>query len=161
MRDGRSLELEAVPGLQIKCQPWREETEVTDLQSFDVGMMPLPDDPWSQGKCGLKALQYMAVGVPTVASPVGVNSDIIQDGTNGFLATTEQEWVEKLAQLLSDEPLRKACAAEGRKTVEARYSAAVHVPHLLTIFERVCQGARDIHQHASEPVIYETTEALR
>ena len=154
-------DIEAVPGLQIKCQPWREETEVTDLQSFDVGMMPLPDDSWSQGKCGLKALQYMAVGVPTVASPVGVNLDIIQDGTNGFLATTEQEWVEKLAQLLSDEPLRKTFAAEGRKTVEARYSAAVHVPHLLTMFERVRQGARDMHQHAGEPVIYETTEVLR
>jgi glycosyltransferase involved in cell wall biosynthesis len=155
-------EIGAVPGLEIECQPWREQTEVTDLQSFDIGMMPLPNDSWSRGKCGLKALQYMAVGVPTVASPIGVNSEIIQDGHNGFLATTEQEWVEKLSRLLSDESLRHALATEGRKTVEERYSAAVHVPHLLSILERVCQRAPDIRPHVSEPVsIWQTTEALR
>ena len=163
-------ELEAVPGLEIECQPWRNETEVADLQSFDIGMMPLPDDPWSHGKCGLKALQYMAVGVPTVASPIGVNAEIIQDGTNGFLATTEQEWVEKLSRLLSDEPLRTTFAVEGRKTVEERYSAAVHAPRLLSILERIRQRARDMEPTADIAAVaksrgpsheWETTEVLR
>jgi len=124
-------------GMEVESLAWNARSEISDLKSFDVGIMPLPNDAWSRGKCGLKALQYMAVGVPTVASPVGVNSEIIEDGKNGFLASSEQEWAEKLSLLVSDEDLRWRFAKEGRRTVEERYSAKVQAPRVLEIFERV------------------------
>jgi len=77
-------------GVDVEAMPWRAVSEVEDLSLFDVGVMPLPDEPWSRGKCGLKALQYMALGIPTMCSPVGVNSEIIQDGMNGCIAATEK-----------------------------------------------------------------------
>jgi glycosyltransferase involved in cell wall biosynthesis len=129
-------------GLDVESKDWSARSEVEDLCSFEIGVMPLPDDPWSRGKCGLKALQYMAVGVPTVVSPVGVNSEIIEDGKNGFIAATDEEWVEKLSLLISDRVLRERFAKNGRRTVEDRYSAKVHVPRLLEIFERVRQRGR-------------------
>ena len=99
--------------------------------------MPLPADRWSRGKCGLKALQYMALGVPTVCSPVGVNSEIIQDGETGLLASTDDEWVEKLSGLLRSADERARLGRAGRETVEARYSATAQVPRVLEIFESV------------------------
>ncbi len=71
---------------------WSKATEISDLEKIDIGIMPLPDDEWSKGKCGFKALQYMALEIPAVASPVGVNTTIIQEGINGFLCTTDEEW---------------------------------------------------------------------
>ena len=94
-------------GIDVEAMPWRAATEMQDLDTIDIGVMPLPDDAWSKGKCGLKALQFMALGVPTVCSPVGVNTDIIQDDENGFIAATEDEWVEKLGRLLA---VRPSCA---------------------------------------------------
>jgi glycosyltransferase involved in cell wall biosynthesis len=108
-----------IDGVDVEALPWRSATEVSDLRQIDIGIMPLPDESWSRGKCGLKALQYMALGIPTCCSPVGVNSDIIQDGVNGFLAATEDEWVEKLTQLLHDQNLRQRLGAAGRATVES------------------------------------------
>ena len=99
------------------------ETEITDLEKIDIGVMPLPDEQWSKGKCGLKALQYMALGVPTICSPVGVNSTIIQDGENGFIADGKEEWIEKLKKLLHSYKLRQKLGLAGRKTVEENYSA--------------------------------------
>ena len=124
-------------GLDVESKDWDRKTEVADLQSFDIGMMPLPDDAWARGKCGLKLLQYMAVGVPTVASPVGVNVEIIQDGINGFLASTEQEWVAKLQLLISDRALRERLAKAGRETIEQKYAAKLHAPHLLEVLRAV------------------------
>jgi glycosyltransferase involved in cell wall biosynthesis len=98
-----------------------------------VGLMPLPDDEWSRGKCGMKALQYMALGKPAVVSPVGANADIVQDGVNGFHARTDDEWVDRLAHLLSDESLRARLGAAARLTVERGYSADVHVPRLARV----------------------------
>lgn len=123
-------------GVDVESKRWHAEAEVGDLRAFDIGIMPLPDDDWSRGKCGLKALQYMAVGVPTVASPVGVNREIIEDGHNGFLARGEDDWVDKLLWLLGDEALRARFAKEGRRTVEERYSARVQAPRVLEILER-------------------------
>ena len=100
-----------IDGVDVEALPWRSATEVSDLRQIDIGIMPLPDEPWSRGKCGLKALQYMALGIPTVCSPVGVNSEIIQDSFNGFLAGTEDEWVAKLTQLLNDSKLRARLGA--------------------------------------------------
>jgi len=84
--------------------------------------MPLADDEWAKGKCGLKVLQYMACGVPVVASPVGVNKEIIRDGENGFLAATDNEWLGKLSLLARDEELRRKLGQKGRETVENHFS---------------------------------------
>lgn len=116
--------------------PWKAATEVEDLRAIDIGIMPLPDDDWSKGKCGLKALQYMALGIPTICSPVGVNSEIIQDGVNGMLASTDAEWVEKLTQLLRSPRLRSQLGIAGRKTVEEKYSAHVQAPRVLEVFKK-------------------------
>ena len=129
----------ALPGLEVDSLPWNAKSEIEEIRSFDIGIMPLPDDEWSKGKCGLKALQYMALGIPTVASAVGANIDIIQDGVNGFLAATRQEWMEKLLLLLRDERLRRRFAIEGRRRVEAAYSARVQAPRLLEILQRAAR----------------------
>jgi glycosyltransferase involved in cell wall biosynthesis len=124
---------------------------VSDLRVIDIGIMPLPDEPWSRGKCGLKALQYMALGIPTVCSPVGVNSDIISDSRNGFLARTEDEWVEKLTQLLRSAELRERLGAAGRRTVEESYSAQAQAPRVYDILRSVterAEGEREDLLHA-------------
>ncbi len=119
-----------VDGVETVARPWRAASEVEELQQFDVGIMPLPDDDWSRGKCGLKLLQCMAVGAPVVGSPVGVNTDIIQDGENGFLAGTEEEWLDKLGRLIRSAALRKELGERGRRTVEDRYSARHWAPRV-------------------------------
>jgi glycosyltransferase involved in cell wall biosynthesis len=124
-----------IGGVEVEAFNWRSETEVADLSAIDIGIMPLPDDNWSKGKCGLKALQYMALGIPTICSPVGVNSTIINDGVNGYLAAGGDEWVEKLRRLIHDPALRKKIGRAGRKTVEERYSAKVVAPVVAKIFE--------------------------
>ena len=108
--------------LKIKGAPWQKHTELSDLQNMDIGIMPLPDNEWARGKCGLKGLQYMGVGVATVMSPVGVNAEIIQDGQNGFLASEVDEWVSKLSALIEDKAFRDKIGAAGRQTVEEKYS---------------------------------------
>ncbi|MFA5780832.1 MAG: glycosyltransferase family 4 protein [Bacteroidales bacterium] len=108
--------------LNIKGIPWIEKDEINELSAIDIGIMPLPDDEWAKGKCGLKGLQYMALEIPTVMSPVGVNTEIIRDGVNGFLAKDENEWVEKLSLLIESAALRKKLGDNGRKTVEKHYS---------------------------------------
>lgn len=110
------------PELGIKGLPWNASTEVEQLQSFDIGIMPLPDDEWVKGKCGLKGLSYMAVEVPTVMSAVGVNPEIISDGENGFLAGSNDEWISQLSKLIDSYELRKKLGLAGRKTVLERYS---------------------------------------
>jgi glycosyltransferase involved in cell wall biosynthesis len=127
-------------GVESDVIPWSSPTEIKDLRKIDIGVMPLPDDDWSRGKCGLKALQYMALGIPTICSPVGVNSEIIQDGVNGFLASTEAEWIEKLTTLLHSPELRKRLGMAGRRTVEAKYSARSQVPRVLEIFKSVSKS---------------------
>ena len=109
-------------GLEIESVKWSLESEVKELSEIDIGIMPLPDDPWAKGKCGLKGLQYMALGIPTIMSPVGVNSEIIQDSKNGFLAIEEDEWFEKISLLIEDLNLRLSIGMESRKTVVEKYS---------------------------------------
>jgi len=128
-------------GVEVEAMGWRAETEVDDLRSVDIGVMPLPDDAWSKGKCGLKALQFMALGIPTVCSPVGVNTAIIQDGENGSIAGTEDEWVEKLTQLLRSVEQRKRLGLAGRATVESKYSAIAQAPRVYELLESIACGA--------------------
>jgi glycosyltransferase involved in cell wall biosynthesis len=123
--------------VDVQAMPWRAETELEDLSEIDVGMMPLPDDRWSKGKCGLKALQFMALGIPTICSSVGVNTDIIHDDQNGFIAATEDEWVDKLSRLLRSAELRRRLGDAGRATVEEKYSAITQTPRVYEIFKSV------------------------
>jgi glycosyltransferase involved in cell wall biosynthesis len=108
--------------LGVVGQPWKAETEVSDLQEIDIGLMPLPDNDWSRGKCGLKGLQYMALGIPTLMSPVGVNAEIITDGKNGFLPRTDEDWERALSALIESAELRAKIGAAGRQRVLQDYS---------------------------------------
>jgi len=109
-------------GLQAELLPWSEQTEAQSLLGCDIGIMPLPDTEFTRGKCGLKLIQYMASGLPVVASPVGVNSEIVEDGKNGYLAASLDEWFEKLDKLIRDPDLRIRFGREGRAKVQARYT---------------------------------------
>ena len=122
---GRPLRL---PGVTVDARAWSLEREVEEFQRCDIGIYPLLDDDWSRGKCGFKALQFMACGVPVVASRVGMNMEMIADGVNGFLASSIQEWVEALDLLLDDPALRQRLGEAARATVETRYSLAVNAP---------------------------------
>ena len=106
-----------------------------ELQGSHIGIMPLADDEWARGKCGLKLLQYMAAGIPSVASPVGVNKEIISDGVNGFLALSEDEWYKRLLKLCNDPELRRRMGDAGRKTVEGEYSIDIWAPKLAEIYK--------------------------
>jgi len=136
--------------IDVEAMQWRADTELDDLAAIDIGVMPLPDDKWSKGKCGLKALQFMAMGIPTVCSPVGVNTDIIQDDQNGFLASTEDEWVDKLSRLLRSRDLRERLGQAGRATVEQKYSAITQTPRVYEIFKSVLHDA-DVRVSESKP----------
>ncbi len=114
--------------------PWQKETEIDDLLGFNVGMMPLTDDPWAKGKCGFKALQYMALGIPALVSPVGVNTEIVENGVNGFICKTEEDWYQALEIMMTDADLRKKMGAAGRKTVEKQYSVISNTDNFLRLF---------------------------
>ncbi|HEX6284520.1 MAG TPA: glycosyltransferase family 4 protein, partial [Pyrinomonadaceae bacterium] len=143
--------------VDVEAMPWRAATELEDLCAIDIGVMPLPDDNWSKGKCGLKALQFMALGIPTICSPVGVNTDIIQDNDNGLLASSEDEWVDKLKRLLRSAELRRRLGDAGRVTVEQRYSAAIQAPRVYEIFKSVLSDANvrvDADNRGSEELFF-------
>ena len=117
-------------------QPWSEEIEIEQMKSFDIGIMPLVDSFWERGKCGHKLIKYMACGRAVVASPVGVNKEIVEHGVNGFLASTTSEWIEVLRKLRDDKSLRKAMGIAGRKKAEEQYSIKTTAPVLASLFEK-------------------------
>lgn len=121
-------------GLDIKGVSWNSHTEAEDLAELDIGIMPLPDNPWTQGKCAMKALQYMALGIPAVLSPVGVNVELIQDGQNGLLATTAEQWVDKLSLLIESRELATTIGDRGRETVLAGYTIEANKEKWLGVF---------------------------
>ncbi len=114
-----------VNDLDIQSVAWKKEEEVKELSCFDIGVMPLTDDEWSKGKCGFKGLQYMAFQVATIMSPVGVNLEIIQDGENGYLASSTDEWVDKISLLIDNPELRQRVGQSGFNTVQQKYSKQV------------------------------------
>lgn len=125
------------PQLPLKSlvyQPWRKETEIADLLAFNVGLMPLEDDPWAKGKCAFKALQYMALGIPALVSPVGMNTEVVTDGVNGYVCATPEEWEMALRTLLQDAALRQRLGQAARATVEERYSVTANRRTFLTLF---------------------------
>ena len=121
-----------VDGVAVDCIDWTEESEATEIAKMDVGIMPLIDSPWERGKCGYKLIQYMACGLPVVASPVGVNSIIVTPGMNGELAADEIEWVTALSRLLAEPRLRMTYGSSGRRMVEQRYCTIATAPAMLS-----------------------------
>lgn len=121
-------------GVEVETRAWSEARETTDLLDMDVGLMPLADDEWTRGKCAFKAIQYMAAGVPPVASEVGANRKLIDAGRDGFLATTEDQWVEALDRLAADAGLRAQLGASARHKVEAHYSLQATGPEVAQLF---------------------------
>ena len=123
--------------LPVECKPWRLEEEVADLTGFDIGLMPIADDPWTRGKGGYKLLQYMAARTPVVASPVGVNAQIVADGVTGFWARDDEAWERGLAQLIADPAQRRAMGANGRRVVDQTYSLQAQQGRLAQLLEEV------------------------
>jgi glycosyltransferase involved in cell wall biosynthesis len=111
-----------LPGIPFVWRPWKAETEVEEVAEFDIGIMPMPDDKWTRGKCAMKALLYMATGIPTICSAVGTNCEVIQHGKNGLLAATPDDWSTQLKLLATSPELRAQLGAAGRLTVEEKYS---------------------------------------
>ncbi|MCB9045594.1 MAG: glycosyltransferase [Chitinophagales bacterium] len=112
---------------------WNETTEISDLLKIDVGVMPLKDDNWSEGKCGFKLIQYLSLGIPAIASPVGVNKVIIEEGVNGFLCTTKEEWIAALKKLATDTELRKKAGAAGRNKMLLEYSISANKTRFIQV----------------------------
>jgi glycosyltransferase involved in cell wall biosynthesis len=114
--------------------PWNKKNEIDDLLSFNIGIMPLQEDEWTLGKCGFKALQYMALGIPPLVSPVGVNKDIVTHGNDGFLCKTEDEWIENLSFLLENEKSRTEMGKNARRIVEDKYSVHSNKMNFINLF---------------------------
>ena len=133
-------------GLQAECRRFRFATEIQDLQSFDIGIMPLTDDEWTKGKCAFKALQYMGVGIPVVSSPVGAVQEIIRDGQNGMLAGTEDDWFRKLEILITNPGLRHQIGCRGREYVVKNYSIEAALPRLLFVLDRIASESAAVRR---------------
>jgi glycosyltransferase involved in cell wall biosynthesis len=116
---------------------WKEETEVFELSEFDIGIMPLNESEWNKGKCGLKGLLYMSMGIPAVLSPVGVSNEIVSNGLDGFLARTENEWFKILSELIDNENLRTEIGEKGRKKAEEHYSLNCKKNELIRILSSI------------------------
>ncbi len=128
---------DSLKDLPIQSQTWNEDTEIDQILQFDVGIMPLIDAPFERGKCGYKLIQYMACGLPVVASPVGVNQSIVEQGINGFLASTTEEWTDAIIKLKDDANLRQKMGMAGRKKVESHYSLESTAAQLVNLFDQI------------------------
>ena len=142
----KHIELKVICDTFIHCEKisvikkiWSEKEEIADLKSLDIGVMPLSDDPWSRGKCGLKIMQYFGVGIPVVCTPVGINRDVVQDEINGFWAVTKEEWIEKLSILIEDSSLRQEMGLRGREIVRESYSIQACAPRFYRVLNEVAQ----------------------
>ncbi len=132
-----------IPSVNIEIIPWTEEAESKLIRDCDIGVMPLLNTSWEKGKCGYKLIQYMASGLPVVASPIGVNQDIVCHGKNGFLANNENEWIVSLDNLLSNSGLRSEMGLYGRQNVVEKYSLATVAPKLIESFRRVYEESNE------------------
>ncbi len=138
---GAGSEVVAAPGLSVEAEPWSYEREPEHLARMDVGVMPLPATPWAAGKGGYKLLLYMAAGLPVVASPVGINREIVREGETGFLADDAAAWAEALLRLHDDPALRQAMGATGRALAVERYSRHVCFDSLRAVIARVARAS--------------------
>ncbi|OGW15654.1 MAG: hypothetical protein A3G93_06450 [Nitrospinae bacterium RIFCSPLOWO2_12_FULL_45_22] len=129
-----------LPGVRAIHKYWREEEEVEEIGSFDIGLMPLGDDLWSRGKCGFKLLKYMALGMPVVATVTEANRDIVANGIEGFLVSQPQEWLEKLTLLIENPGLRLQMGRAAREKIETSFSYQALSPLFNTILEKAYLG---------------------
>jgi len=127
----------SIKGVKVENFAWQLSKEVEDFKSIDIGVYPVPDTLWVYGKAGFKAIQYMSVGAPVVASPVGMIKEIIQDGVNGFLADSDEDWIKKLSRLIEDFQLRQRIGLNGRKSVEKKYSVSINAQEFIDIIKNV------------------------
>ena len=134
------LELDLLGEVPHQFVPWSPEVEISETATFDIGVMPLPDNPWTRGKCGFKALQYMGLGMPAVCSPVGVNCDIITHEANGLLANSPAEWSDCLQRLVSDSNLRSRLGRAGRDRIEQHFAVNIQAPRLVSLLEQLSQA---------------------
>ncbi len=141
-----------IPGVEVEQVDWSLAREVEDFQRCDIGLYPLWHDRWAEGKCAFKAIQFMACGAPVVASAVGMNRELIEDGVNGSLASTPEAWVEKLTRLLEDVALRQRMGLAGRRTIEGRYSVRANVPTLIGALREAVSGRSREDAPCAEPV---------
>jgi glycosyltransferase involved in cell wall biosynthesis len=119
----------------FKFLKWNKETEIRDLLKIDIGIMPLPDSEFERGKCGFKIIQFLALGIPSAASPVGINTKIIEENINGFLCGTVEEWCIALEKLLCDKALRLKMGIAGQKKIEQHYSVKSNTANFLSLFQ--------------------------
>ncbi|OHB72291.1 MAG: hypothetical protein A2W23_07085 [Planctomycetes bacterium RBG_16_43_13] len=120
-----------IKDVNVEIRYWTRETELSELYTFDIGIMPLKSGVWENGKCGFKIILYLSLGIPSVASPTNVNCEIIKDGKNGFIASSEKDWVENLSKLIEDYNLRLSLGRTGRTLVEEKYSVKANLPLLI------------------------------
>jgi glycosyltransferase involved in cell wall biosynthesis len=130
----------ALPLRSLVFIPWSKETEIADLLTFNIGLMPLQDDMWAKGKCAFKALQYMSLGIPALVSPVGMNTDVVQHGYNGFVCASPSEWEANLRLLLINPKLRQQLGRAARATVEEQYSVESNTSNFLNLFTDFKRG---------------------
>ncbi len=128
-----------LPDVAVRNRPWTAAGEIAALQEPDIGLMPLEDTPRARGKCAFKALQYMGVGTPVVLSPVGMNTEVLEDGVSGFLAETPEEWRDRLRRLALDPALREQMGRAARARVAAEYAFDVNYPRFLSVMETVAR----------------------
>jgi glycosyltransferase involved in cell wall biosynthesis len=150
-----------LPATNLEVRPWAERHEVAELQQFDIGVMPLTDDPWSRGKCGFKLIQYMACGLPVVASPVGVNADIVKDGVTGFLCRSEEEWRLRLRELAADASLRDKMGAEGRRLATEHWSLRRWAPEVTALLREAAGRSSGNAAAASDSSVARATDHVR
>lgn len=124
-------------GVDIELLHWTAETEVANIQKFDIGLHPLPDEKWAYGKSGGKLVQYMAAGLPIIATAIAPNYKVIEDGYNGFLVKNDKEWIEKLELLIKDAQLRKQMGCNSRKFAEEHSSVEANAHKYLAVFNQV------------------------
>ena len=122
--------------LNIDLIPWSENTEIEEMKKFDIGVMPLLDSFWERGKCGFKLIQYMGCSLPVIGSPVGVNSQIIENGVNGYLASSHEEWYDYLEKLILSQKLRIEFGEKGRDKVIKYYSKQVVESSILFFYKK-------------------------
>ena len=141
------IELEIICDIFFDCdnipvikRTWSSEREIEYLRELDIGVMPLVQDPWSEGKCGLKILQYFGVAVPVVCTPVGVNKDVVREGFNGYFAASPDEWMKKLSLLIEDKEKRKTMGVRGREIVFTSFSLESCAPRFYEVLLKTVAG---------------------
>lgn len=132
----------SLEGVSMIFREWDYSTEIKELEGFDIGIMPMPDDDWSRGKVGIKMLQYMSMGMPTVVSYTSTNAEIIKDGTDGFIVSSEKDWIDILSRLIEEKETRFRVGGKARNLIEERYSVEANFNKFLTIIKEVV-GKKD------------------